>query len=173
MIWTKVIEWPWPLVLIKLHVFILLAPSINFYIISTAIISEKWKFHCFNFFPYKSIGNQIWPCRKIGHGQPRGIISTDVLVLEYSLLQSKFHDYWPFCSREDFFKGFYYIWAWRPSWSCDVKQLYTHFHSPSHGGSTCNFALISLAVPKEKLIEMLKMGDLGPRSMNDLDLRYW
>ena len=21
--------------------------------------------------------------------------------------------------EEDFFKGFYHIWAWQPSWSCD------------------------------------------------------
>ena len=29
-----------------------------------------------------------------------------------------------------------HIWAWWPSWSCDIKHLCTHFHSPSHGGST-------------------------------------
>ena len=27
-----------------------------------------WKIHCFTFFPYKSIRDQIWPCRKIGQG---------------------------------------------------------------------------------------------------------
>ena len=29
-----------------------------------------WKIHCFTFFPYKSIRDKIWPCRKIGQGQP-------------------------------------------------------------------------------------------------------
>ena len=24
-------------------------------------------------------------------------------------------------------KGFYHIWAWRPSWSCDLDLLYTHW----------------------------------------------
>ena len=24
------------------------------------------------------------------------------------------------------FEGFYHIWAWRPSWSCDLDQLYKH-----------------------------------------------
>ena len=24
-------------------------------------------------------------------------------------------------------KGFYHIWAWRPSWSCDLDFLYTHW----------------------------------------------
>ena len=27
-------------------------------------------------------------------------------------------------SREDFFCDFYHIWAWRPSWSCDLDHLY-------------------------------------------------
>ena len=72
-----------------------------------------------------------------------------------------------FDSRGRFFKV-HYIWAWRPSWSCGIKHLYTHFHSTSHGGSTRNLASISLAVLKEKKVENLS--DLGPRSMNDLDL---
>ena len=25
------------------------------------------------------------------------------------------------------FKGFYHIWAWRPSWSCDLDFLYIHW----------------------------------------------
>ena len=25
--------------------------------------------------------------------------------------------------EEDFFLGFYYIWAWRPPWSCDYYHL--------------------------------------------------
>ena len=27
-------------------------------------------------------------------------------------------------SGGEFFKGFYHIWAWRPSWSCDMDHLY-------------------------------------------------
>ena len=26
-------------------------------------------------------------------------------------------------SGEEYFKGFYHIWAWRPSWSCDPDYL--------------------------------------------------
>ena len=33
------------------------------------------------------------------------------------------HRFW----RRRFFKGFYHIWAWRPSWSCDLDFLYTHW----------------------------------------------
>ena len=25
------------------------------------------------------------------------------------------------------FKGFNHIWAWRPSWSCDLDYLYIHW----------------------------------------------
>ena len=29
-------------------------------------------------------------------------------------------------SVQDFFKGFYHIWAWWPFWSCDLDYLYKH-----------------------------------------------
>ena len=35
------------------------------------------------------------------------------------MLHTKAQGHWPFGSGEDFFKGFYHLWAWRPSWSCD------------------------------------------------------
>ena len=31
--------------------------------------------------------------------------------------------------EEDFLKGFYHIWAWWPSWSCDQHHL-INFHLP-------------------------------------------
>ena len=45
------------------------------------------------------------------------------------------------------FKRFFHICVLSPSVSCDIHHLYTHFHSPSHGGSTGNLASISLAMP--------------------------
>ena len=33
------------------------------------------KIHCFTMFSYKSIRDQIWPCRKIGQGQPSGPVN--------------------------------------------------------------------------------------------------
>ena len=51
------------------------------------------------------------------------------------------------------FKGFYHIWAWRPSWSCDLDHLYKYFVPPSQGGSTENLALIGQAVSEEKMFE--------------------
>ena len=36
------------------------------------------------------------------------------------MLHTKFRENRPAGSGEqDFFKGFYHIWAWQPSWSCD------------------------------------------------------
>ena len=57
----------------------------------------------------KCIRKQIWPGRKICPGQPRIIIWTN--------LRSSAFWFWRFL------KGFYHIWAWRPSWSCDQDHL--------------------------------------------------
>ena len=54
------------------------------------------------------------------------------------------------------FKGFYHIWAWRPSWSCDVMHDLDHLYKlsfPSKEGSTLNLALIGQAVSEEKMFE--------------------
>ena len=41
------------------------------------------------------------------------------------MLHAKFQDHRTSGSGEDF-KGFYHIWAWRPSWSCDLDHLLAH-----------------------------------------------
>ena len=35
------------------------------------------------------------------------------------MLHTKFHENRP-AGSEKIFSGFYHIWAWRPSWSCDL-----------------------------------------------------
>ena len=40
------------------------------------------------------------------------------------MLGAKFQDHRIAGSGEEDFKGFYHIRAWRPSWSCDLYQLY-------------------------------------------------
>ena len=40
------------------------------------------------------------------------------------MLHTKFHENQPVGSGEDF-EGFYHIWAWRPSWSCDKDNVNT------------------------------------------------
>ena len=44
--------------------------------------------------------------------------------LEYTMPQAKFQDHRSSGSGEDNFKGFYHIWEWRPSWSCNLEHLY-------------------------------------------------
>ena len=39
------------------------------------------------------------------------------------MLHTKFHGNQPAGSGEEYFKGFYHIWAWRPSWSCDQHHV--------------------------------------------------
>ena len=46
------------------------------------------------------------------------------------MLHSRFRGNRPVGSGEDFLKGFYYIWAWRPSWSCDSDAV-SNFCPPS------------------------------------------
>ena len=75
--WTKVNGWPWPLILIKVHVLIWLTVSTNFDIIE---YNSFWVIHCFTFFLYKIIRHQIWPLNKLR--------STWVLDAEYQLSRS-------------------------------------------------------------------------------------
>ena len=39
------------------------------------------------------------------------------------MLHAKFKDHRTGSGEEDF-KGFYHIWAWRPSWLCNMDHLY-------------------------------------------------
>ena len=47
----------------------------------------------FYLLPYKSIRDQIWPCHKIGQGQPRVIIYITFVELESPMLHAKFQDH--------------------------------------------------------------------------------
>ena len=93
--WTKVNEWPWPLIF---------TASSNFDIID---YKSFWKIHRFTFFPYKSIRGQIWPCRKIGPCQPMVIIWINLVVLDPPIQHTNCQGHRLFGSREeDFFYGF-------------------------------------------------------------------
>ena len=52
------------------------------------------------------------------------IIYINFVELESPMLHAKFQDYRMSGSGEEDFKGFYHIWAWWPSWSCDLYHLY-------------------------------------------------
>ena len=59
-------------------------------LISITDDNSFWKIHCFTFFPYKSIRDQIWMCCKIGQGQARVIIWIYLVGLEHQILHTKF-----------------------------------------------------------------------------------
>ena len=50
--------------------------------------------------------------------------------------------------------GFYHIWSWPPSWSCDLDALYTHWLPLSIDDSyKPKLTLIGQAVSEEKRFE--------------------
>ena len=100
------------------------------------------------FFLYESIREQIWPCRKIGRGQPSVIIWTNLVVLMPPMLHTEFQGHWPFDSGEDFSRFLPYMGmaAILVMWPGPFEQT---FVPPSQGGSTWNLALIGLVVSEE------------------------
>ena len=52
-------------------------------------------------------------------------------------------------------KDFYHIWAWRPSWSCDLDHLYKLLFPLPKDAPQKNLALIGQAVSEEKMFEIV------------------
>ena len=105
----------------------------NFFIID---YNNFWKIYCFNFFPFKSIGDQIWPCCKISQCQSRSIIWTNLVVLEYSMLHTKFQIHWPFGSREEDFESLLAYLSMAAILVMWHKPFVLSFILSSHEGST-------------------------------------
>ena len=109
--------------------------------------SSFWKI------PYKSIRDQIWPCRKIGQGQPTVIIWTNLVVLVHPMLHTKFLGHRPFGSgEEDFLRFLPYMGmaAILVMWPGPFEQT---FVPPSQGGSIWNLASIGPVVSERKMFE--------------------
>ena len=105
------------------------------------------------FFPYKSIGGQIWPCRKISQRQPRGIIWRNLIVLAYPMLHINLQGHRPFGSREEdflMFLPYMKMVAILVMWLGPFEQT---FVPPSHVGFIWNFTLIGQAVSEEKMFK--------------------
>ena len=97
--------------------------------------------------------HQIWPCRKIGQGQSRVIIWTNLIALEHPMLHTNVQSHWPFCSREEGFLRFLpYMGmvAILVMWPGPVKQTFVPL---SQGGSIWNLASIGPVVSEEKMLE--------------------
>ena len=137
--------------------------STNFYIIG---YNSFRKIHCFNFFPYKSTGGRIWPCRKIGQGQPRVIIWIKLAVLEHPMLHTKFQGHRPFGSREEDFLRFLPcigMAAILVMWSGPFEESFVF---PSQGGSIWNLASIGPVV-SEEMFENVDMHTTHTHTLTD------
>ena len=128
-------------------------------------LEQTWKYIstqcCISFHPCRSIQTQIWPCRKIGQGQLRVIIWTNLKVLEYPMLHTKFQGHWPFGSREkDFLRFLPYMGmaAILVMWHRPFEQTFIPL---SHGGSTWNLVSIGLEVSKEKTFENVNLMEVN------------
>ena len=107
----------------------------------------------FSFFPYKSIRDQLWPCRKIGQGQPRVIIWANLVVLKHPMMHTKIQGHWPFGSREeDFFRFLPYMAmaTIMVMWPGSFEQT---FVPPSHRSSIWNWTLTGPVVSEEKMFK--------------------
>ena len=116
--WAKVDEWPFPWIVINHQVLIFSTISINFHLTG---FNSFLEIYSLSIFPYKNIRNQIWPCCKIGEGQPRVIIWID---WEYSSNQCRIPSLKFICLLVPEKKVLKInIWAWRPCWLCDIHHL--------------------------------------------------
>ena len=86
--WAKVKKWPWPSILTYLHKFNKMSAPTNVLVTGC---NSFWKIHDFHIVLQKSLYYQIWPCCKIGQGQPRVIIWTNYDGLESPMLHTKCH----------------------------------------------------------------------------------
>ena len=113
----------------------------------------QWKIHCFTFLRYKSIRNQIWPCRKLGHCQPRVIIWTNLVVLEHPMLHTKFQGQQSFGSREEDFLRFLPYMGMAATLVMWPGPFEKTFVPPSHKSSTWNLTLIGSVVSEKKMFK--------------------
>ena len=90
------------------------------------------------------------------------------------MLHTKFRLNWPASSREeDFLKGFYQIWVWWPSWSCDQHHVIRFSFPCVHLKAFIQKLVQICTVVSEKIqFEFLYVHNLGPRSRNNLGLQY-
>ena len=66
-----------------------------------------------------------------------------------------------------------YIWAWRPSWSCDQHHVNTFFYISLYLRAFIQNLVQNGTMVSEKIwFEFFNVNDLGPRSSNELDLKY-
>ena len=110
---------------------------------------------------YNSTREQIWPCRKIGQGQPRVIIWTNSVLLMHLMLHTKFQGHRPFGpGEEDFLRFLPYMGmaAVLVMWPEPFERT---FVPPSRRGSIWNLASIDPVVSVEKMFDQRTSGPVN------------
>ena len=74
--------------------------------------------------------------------------------------------------EKNILKGFYHIWAWRPSWSCDQHHIIKFSFFLYLKAFLQNLVQNCTVVSEKIRFKFLYVHDLGPRSRNYLDLQY-
>ena len=80
--------------------------------------------------PHKCIGKQPWPRRKKVKSQWRTIILATLVDRPSPMICARFSSKACSVLEKKIFKGFYYIWAWQPSWLMD-RDFLAIVHSPA------------------------------------------
>ena len=88
------------------------------------------------------------------------------------MLQTKFRRNQLVDSGENCLNGFYHIWAWWPSWSCDQHHHHQNFISLYLKAFIQSLVQIGTVIFEKIRFEFLYVHYLGPRSRNDIDLQY-
>ena len=129
----------------------------------TTIVSEK---SIVLPFPIQSIRDQIWPCHKIGEGQPKVIIWTNLVVLEHPMLHTKFQGHQPFGSGEEDFLRFLSYMGMVAILVMSPGPFEQTFVPPSHRSYMWNLTLTGPVVSEQKMFK-----ECGRRRTNDRGLR--
>ena len=105
------------------------------------------------FFPYKSIRDQIWPCCKIGQGQPRVIIWTNQGGPKSPILHTKPQGHWHFGSGEENLLRVFTIYGRGGHLGHVTQTSEQTFILLSHWGSIWNLALVGQVILEKKIFE--------------------
>ena len=91
---------------------------------------QFWRIRFLNdFFPYKCIRKQTWPCRKKVKCQCMTIILATLVDPCPRWFMQTFSPKASSVLEKKIFKGFYHIWAWRPPWSTN-RDHFSNFLFP-------------------------------------------
>ena len=78
---------------------------------------------CISCHPYRSIRKQNWPCHKNGQSQPRVISWTNIVIVKYPMLYTKFQGYQPLVYEKRFLK-FFLPHMGMVRWSGNFEQIF-------------------------------------------------